>query len=80
MATTANQYVNTHALIQIGWVGLVAGAGLVAIYAVGIVGVGRYREAQQRGAAAVPYLTLAAVCFLVVVASIALGVSLMLDK
>jgi hypothetical protein len=77
---SATQYVNVHALGQIAWLGLVAGAGLVAVYAVGLVGVGRYQQARRDGGAGVPFLAGAAVCFLAVVACIALGVNLMLDK
>jgi hypothetical protein len=74
--------VDGHALVQVIWVSLVAGVGLVAAASLGIAGVARANAERRdgRALAASIYLALAALAGLVCAGGVALGVSVMLSK
>jgi hypothetical protein len=84
MATDVSQYIDVGALVKILLIALVAGAGLTAVFSVGVAGLSRggfgtaaEREGVGRNPAA---LVLAGVCFLVVLAGIGYGISVALTK
>jgi len=78
-----DKYVDTSALLQVLVASVLGGAGLVALFAVGLVG-----TSIAGGGASTPAspgrrmagLGLAAVAFLVVVAGVVLGIVAMLNK
>jgi hypothetical protein len=83
-----NSWINLTALWQIVVVGLIAGAGLPALFAVGLLALnmtgGRGRVASPAGAGgeesdsvvggSVPGMIIAAICFLIVLAAIGWGI------
>ena len=74
--------VDTHLLLQVVWVSLVAGVGISALFSLVIVGsarAGEARRAGQRGAAAA-YAALAVVAFILFAAGVVLGVQAMVTK
>jgi hypothetical protein len=80
MATDVSQYIDVGALVKILLIALVAGAGLTAVFSVGVAGLSRGgfgTAAERRNPAA---LVLAGVCFLVVLAGIGYGISVALTK
>ncbi|ETK35687.1 hypothetical protein [Microbispora sp. ATCC PTA-5024] len=74
-----SQYIDVDALWKVLVAGLVAGAGLVAVYALGLVGLAAART--QDGTAARPAgVVVAVVCFALVLAGALLGLYVMLAK
>ncbi len=74
--------VDTHLLLQVVWVSLVAGVGISALFSLVILGTARAGEARrvgERGAAAA-YVTLAVVAFLLFAGGVVLGVQAMITK
>ena len=82
-----NSWVNLHALWRIVLVGLVAGAGLPALFAVGLRALAIPASGQAGASASAPSrtggnplgLVIAVVCFAVVLAAIAWGVYLIVN-
>lgn len=80
-----NSWINLHALWQILVLGLVCGAGLPAIFAVGLRVLSPASGPQPVTAAGGPITTnplrvgTAALCFLIVLASIGWGIYLIVD-
>ena len=81
-----SEYVDTTALLEVLLTSLVGGAGLVTMFAVGLLGLSRYRPATgDAGEAAgvrgsVAGLVLAVTCFAVVLVGVGLGLYVMLAK
>jgi hypothetical protein len=76
-----NSWINLTALWKIVVFGLLAGAGLPAIFAVGVVSLSRGPKTQTAGAdsdsivgGSVAGMVIAAICFLVVLAAIGWGI------
>lgn len=67
------------ALLRTAAVGLVVGAGVVTVYSVGLVGVGRYATLRS-GAPRAAGLALAVACFAICVAAVGVGIFLMAQK
>lgn len=67
------------ALLRTAAIGLVAGAGVVTVYSVGLVGVGRFTTLQP-GLPRVAALALALGCFAVCLGAVAVGILLMVQK
>jgi hypothetical protein len=86
MLADVSTYLNAGALVKILLIGLVAGAGLTAIYSLGVEalsrgGYGSEAEDGHSTSARSPLaLVMAIVCFLVVVGGVAYGVSVALTK
>jgi hypothetical protein len=78
----AASVVEGHKLLQVIWVSLAAGVGLVAVASVGIFGATRASEERRDGRAfaASLYAALAVLAALGCAAGVALGVSVMLSK
>jgi hypothetical protein len=78
-----DKYVDTGALLQVLIVSVLGGAGLVAVFAVGLVGTS-YASAGTTGEPSrgrrTAGLSLAAVSFAVVAAGVVLGIYAMLNK
>jgi hypothetical protein len=79
---SSTQYLDVNALGKVLATALFAGAGLVGIYSLGIAAVARSRVDQQGTASSVaaPWLALALLCLLVVVASVGYGIYVILAK
>lgn len=73
----ASSYVTWRAMWEILVIGLVAGAGLTAVFSFGLVFL---NPARGGGARTMVGWVLAAVCFLVVLGGIAYGISVMFTK
>jgi hypothetical protein len=84
LATDVSQYIDVGALLKILLIGLVAGAGLTAVFSIGVAGLSRggFGTAAGRGEAGrnPAALIVAVVCFLVVLAGIGYGISVALTK
>ena len=84
MLADVSQYIDISALIKILLIGLVAGAGLTAVFSLGVVGLSRwgYGDDETPGTTVrnPAGLVLAVVCFLVVLAGIGYGISVALTK
>jgi hypothetical protein len=86
MIADVSQYIDVSALIKILLIGLVAGAGLTAIFSFGVVGLSRggvgdgARSASGSAARSPIALAFAVLCFLVVLAGIGYGISVALTK
>jgi len=78
----ASSYVTWKAMWEIVVIGLVAGAGLTAVYSVGMVALSVTRRVGggAGGARSVVGWVLAVLCFLVVVGGVAYGISVMFTK
>jgi hypothetical protein len=79
-----DKYVDTGALLQVLVVSVIGGAGLVAMFAVGLVGTS-YASAGTEGQTSSPSrraagLSLAAISFILVAAGVVLGIYAMLKK
>jgi len=74
--------VDGHALVQVIWVSLAAGVGLVTAASLGIAGISRANTERRSGRAlaASMYLALAVLAGLVCAGGVVLGVSVMLSK
>jgi hypothetical protein len=81
-ATTVSQYIDVGALAKILLIGLVAGAGLTAVFSFGVAGLSRcgFGVGPENAARRPAALALAVVCFLVVLAGIGYGISVALTK
>jgi hypothetical protein len=78
-----DKYVDSAALLQVLVASILGGAGLVAIYALGLVGTslaGTGTSEHTAPARRIAGLSLAAVSFLIVVAGVVLGIYAMLNK
>lgn len=86
MLADVSTYINGGALVKILLIGLVSGAGLTAIYSIGVEalsrgGYGSEAEDGHSASARNPVaLVVAVTCFLVVVAAVAYGVSVALHQ
>jgi hypothetical protein len=86
MLADISTYINAAALGKILLIGLIAGAGLTAIYSFGVEalsrgGYGSEAEDGQPASARSPMaLSVAVICFLAVVGGVAYGVSVALTK
>jgi hypothetical protein len=78
-----DKYVDTNALLQVLVASILGGAGLVAVFALGLVGTS-YASAGTTGQTSatrrVAGLSLAAISFLIVAAGVVLGIYAMLKK
>jgi hypothetical protein len=74
--------VDSHALLQVVWVSLVAGVGISALFSLVILGAARAGDARRvgHGGAAVGYALLAVLAFLAFAVGVALGVQTMITK
>jgi hypothetical protein len=74
--------VDTHDLLEVIWVSIVAGVGLTAVYGVAIVGATRAIDAGRQGATAgaVMYGALGIVAIAVVIAASIFGIETLSDK
>jgi hypothetical protein len=74
--------VDTHDLLEVIWVSIVAGIGLTAVYGVAIVGATRAVDLGRRGAtvSAVVFGALGIAALAVVVAAIVFGIATLSDK
>jgi hypothetical protein len=73
-------YVDWNALGKIVLVSFAGGAGLVAVYALAIIGAARAEEARERGHTGVVPIALAGLALLVCLGGVALGVWAMTQK
>jgi hypothetical protein len=73
-------YVDWNALGKIVLVSFAGGAGIVAVYALAIIGAARAEEARERGQTAVVPAVLAGLALLVCLGAVALGVWAMTQK
>jgi hypothetical protein len=89
MLSSASQYVNVGDLLKILGIGLVAGAGLTAVFAFGVAALSRSGYARDSGTGTggpgvatrnAAGLTVAVLCFLIVLAGIGYGISVALTK
>jgi hypothetical protein len=74
--------VDTHDLLEVIWVSIVAGIGLTAVYGVAIVGATRAVDLGRRGAtvSAVIFGALGIAALAVVLAAIVFGIATLSDK
>jgi hypothetical protein len=74
--------VDTHDLLEVIWVSIVAGIGLTAVYGVAIVGATRAADLGRRGETpgAVLFGALGIAAMLLVVAAIVFGIVTLSDK
>jgi hypothetical protein len=74
--------VDTHDLLEVVWVSIVAGVGLTAAYGVAILGVAQAVESGRRGysAGAILFGVLGVAALAVVVAATAFGIVTLSDK
>jgi hypothetical protein len=74
--------VDTHLLLQVVWVSLVAGVGISVLYSLVILGSARAGDARRagRGGTAAAWATLAALALLLFAGGVALGVQAMITK
>ena len=77
MLASSTSYVTWKAMWEILVIGLVAGAGLTAVFSVGLVALNLSRSDGSRNMVG---WALAGLCFLVVLAGIAYGISVMFTK
>jgi hypothetical protein len=75
-----SSYVDWNALGKIVLVSFAGGAGMVAVYALAIIGAARAEEARERGQTAVLPAVLAGLALLVCLGAVALGVWAMTQK
>ncbi|GAA4564594.1 hypothetical protein [Planotetraspora kaengkrachanensis] len=75
-----NQYVDVDALWKVLVAGLAGGVGLVALFAVGLVGLSMRTSEHAASRTGAAGLAVALVCFTLVVAGAALGLYVMLKK
>lgn len=75
-----SKYVDFAALGKVLGIGLGAGAGIVAIFAIGVVGSARFADGRRQGRPALPALLVTAVCFAACAAAIGYGIDLMMQK
>jgi hypothetical protein len=75
-----SSYVDWNALGKIVLVSFAGGAGVVAVYALAIIGAARAEEARERGQTAVLPAVLAGLALLVCLGAVALGVWAMTQK
>jgi hypothetical protein len=76
-----SSYIDLSALWHVALFGLVFGAGVVACYALGLVGASRLAVARERGGASVAAPAfMAAVSFAAVAGAIVFGLYVILDK
>jgi hypothetical protein len=84
VATDVSAYIDVGALVKILLIALVAGAGLTAVFSLGVAALSRGgfgTAAESEGPARNPAaLAVAGVCFLVVLAGIGYGISVALTK
>jgi hypothetical protein len=86
MLADVSTYINIGALVKILLIALVAGAGLTAVFSIGVEGLSRggYGSEPEEGRSATARhpaaLVLAIACFLVVLAGIGYGISVALTK
>jgi hypothetical protein len=67
-------------LVDVIWVGLVAGVGITAAYSFVVLGTGGYAEARRAGRGGFGWAALAVIALSVFVAGVVLGVKIMLSK
>ena len=74
--------VDGHALVQVIWVSLASGVGLVTAASLGIAGISRANTQRREGRAlaASLYVALAVLAALICAGGVILGVSVMLSK
>jgi hypothetical protein len=74
--------VDSHALLQVVWVSLVAGVGISALFSLVILGAARAGDARRvgNGGAAVGYALVALLAFLAFAVGVVLGVQTMITK
>jgi hypothetical protein len=80
--TLASAIVNTHALLELIYVSLIAGIGVCVVYAAAVVGITRsqeHRRAERRGAAAL-YAALATIAIGACVWAAVTGIVIMTTK
>lgn len=75
-----NDYLDLDALWKVLAAAVIGGAGLVAIFSVGLVGLASARSSSGGGTGRPLGWVVAAVSFLTVAAGVVLGISVMLDK
>ncbi|MFC6085929.1 hypothetical protein [Sphaerisporangium aureirubrum] len=75
-----SDYIDVASLWKVLAVGLLGGAGLVAVFALGLVGLSAYADRPPGARARVPGLVLACGCFLAVAGGAAAGLVAMLAK
>jgi hypothetical protein len=76
-----DSYIDLSALGQVLLASLLIGAGLVAVFSVGLVGLSAYEGAAGRRRTAAPLgLAVAGVCFAVVLGGVGLGLWSILNK
>ena len=81
MPADVSQYIDISALIKILLIGLVAGAGLTAVFSLGVVGLSRWGYGDDETAVRNPAgMVMAVVCFLIVLAGIGYGISVALTR
>jgi hypothetical protein len=84
MIANLSSYIDVSALIKILLIGIVAGAGLTAVFSFGVreLSKGGYVPENDGSTTArqTPSLVVAALCFLVVLAGIGYGISIALTK
>ncbi|MGA2469700.1 MAG: hypothetical protein ABSG64_03315 [Solirubrobacteraceae bacterium] len=80
--TLASAIIDTHALLQVVYVSLLAGIGVCVVYAVAVVGITRAQERRRanRPRAAVLYGLLATASLVACVWAIVLGITIMATK
>lgn len=74
-----NDYLDLDILWKVLVTGVAGGAGLVAVYALGLAGLSA-AAGRQPGGHRLPGLLLAGACFLIVAAGVGAGLYLMLSK
>lgn len=74
--------VDTHLLVQVVWVSLLAGVGISALFSFVIVGSAKAGDARRagRGGVAAAYAAFAVVVFLLFAVGVVLGVQTMVQK
>jgi hypothetical protein len=74
--------VDTHLLLQVIWVSLLAGVGISALFSLVILGAARAGEARRTGdgGAAAAYAALAVVALLLFAVGVVVGVEAMISK
>jgi hypothetical protein len=75
-----DKYVDTGALLQVLVASVLGGAGLVAMFAVGLVGTSLAGAEGQTPSRRLAGLSLAGLSFLIVAAGVVLGIYAMLNK
>jgi hypothetical protein len=85
MIADVTSYIDVSALVKILLIAIVAGAGLTAVFSIGVEGLSRGgfspdNEDGTTSARHTPSLLLAGVCFLIVLAGIGYGISVALTK